>query len=147
MSKELTPLEALDYLEDIAYGRKMEFNAHELKLLIETELKNYQELLEKPCVLVGRDRGYTKAIIDMISKNYKEIKITNIVDENKVKALEIIKDKRVDVGSFINYFVEHDNPYETYVLYFENPIEIDYVVISEKLLTRGEFVFLKELLK
>ena len=62
----------------------------------------------------------------------------------KDKAFDIIKTKKVDVCSFINYFVEHNDPYETYVLYFENPIEIDYGVISEELLTEEEFDLLKE---
>ena len=66
--------------------------------------------------------------------------------EKELKALEIIKNKKVDVCSFINYFVESNKPYETYVLYFENPIEIDYVVISEELLAEEEFDLLKEVL-
>lgn len=37
--KELTPLEALCYLDDIAHGRKMKYDPHELKLLIESALK------------------------------------------------------------------------------------------------------------
>lgn len=66
--------------------------------------------------------------------------------EKSLKALEIITNKRVDVGSFINYFIEHNNSYETYFLYFERPIEIDYVVISEELLSHEEFDLLKEVL-
>ena len=32
-------LEALQYLDDIAHGRKMDLDAHELKLIVEKELK------------------------------------------------------------------------------------------------------------
>ena len=32
-------LEALCYLDDIAHGRKMDFDAYELKLIVEKELK------------------------------------------------------------------------------------------------------------
>lgn len=67
--------------------------------------------------------------------------------EKELKALEIIKNKKLDVCSFINNFVERNNSYETYVLYFEKPIEIDYVVISEELLTEEEFNLVKDVLK
>ena len=134
----LQPLQALDYLEDIAHGRKMGFDPHELKLLIETTLKDYQELLDKPCVLIGRNQGYTKALIDMISKNYKEIKITNLVDENKVKAFEIIKEKRVDITTLMDCRnVEEFNrwvPIRSHYSY--RPFE----------LTQEEFELLKEVL-
>lgn len=32
-------LKALGYLDDIAHGRKMEFDAHELKLIVEKDIK------------------------------------------------------------------------------------------------------------
>lgn len=90
-SKELTPLEALERIK-----KWFPFKVNELEYqdicIIETALKNYQELLERPCVLVGRTNGHTKALIDMISKNYKEIKITNLDDDKQLKALEIIKE-------------------------------------------------------
>lgn len=62
------------------------------KKLIETTLKNYEELTSKPVILCGRTHGYTQALIDTICKNYKEVKITNLEDEKKVKALEVIKE-------------------------------------------------------
>lgn len=49
-----------------------------------------QELLEKPYVLVVGTHGHAQALIDKMN-NYKDIKIANLEDENKVKALEIIK--------------------------------------------------------
>lgn len=72
---------------------------------------------------------------------------TDVKHLAKVKeAFEIIKTKKVDVCSFINYFVEHNNTYETYVLYFNEPIEIDYGTISEELLTEKEFNLLRKVL-
>ena len=40
-------LEALCYLDDIAHGRKMDYDAHELKLIIEKELKALEIIKEK----------------------------------------------------------------------------------------------------
>lgn len=60
--------------------------------IIETTLKNYEELTSKPVILYGRTHGYTQALIDTICKNYKEVKITNLEDEKKLKALEILKE-------------------------------------------------------
>lgn len=77
---------------------------------------------------------------------YEDIDTSPTRLANIKKALEIIKTKKVDAYSFINYFVELNDSYETYVLYFEKPIEIDYRVISEELLTQGEFDLLKEVL-
>lgn len=42
-------LEALCYLDDIAHGRKMKLDAHELKLIIEKEL-NALEIIKTKCV-------------------------------------------------------------------------------------------------
>ena len=46
-------LEALCYLDDIAHGRKMDYDAHELKLIIEKELKALEIIKEKEWILVG----------------------------------------------------------------------------------------------
>lgn len=80
----------------LANSLRMAFH-NELNI-IETTLKDYDELTSKPVILYGRTNGQTKALIDMISKNYKAIKITNLDDQNELKALEIIKKKRVDVA-------------------------------------------------
>ena len=124
MSKELTALEKLmngrcntcfsEVCETERNGACPNFKNYKI---IETALKNYQELLKRPCVLVGRTNGHTQAMIDKICKNYKEIKITNLDDEKKLKALEIIKeiipieeedffyDKETDTYFFIGYKV------------------------------------------
>ena len=38
--RELTPLEALSYLDDIAHGRKMEYDPHVLKKIVEKGLES-----------------------------------------------------------------------------------------------------------
>ena len=55
-------LEALCYLDDIAHGRKMDYDAHELKLIIEKELKALEIIKEKR-VDIGwliRSQNYSK---------------------------------------------------------------------------------------
>lgn len=94
MIKELTPLEAFyDLLSPI--GLKEE--GVKRYYLIETALKNYEELTSKPAILYERTHERSQALIDTICKNYKEIKITNLEDEEKVKAFDIIKKKEVAV--------------------------------------------------
>lgn len=139
MTKELTPLEALERIKNIKTlsvpeRRVVTFQEkykEELNI-IETALKNYQELLEKPCVLVGRTQGHTKALIDTISKNYKEIKITSLEDEKEIKAFEIIKKKNVSTIG-LKYHSTCEN-YNNDLLKGEYP------------LTQEEFDLLKEVL-
>jgi hypothetical protein len=95
MSKK-TPLQAWERANNNAYEHGYEISG-DLCYIIETALKNYEELTSKPIMLCGRTHGSSQALIDTICKNYKEVKITNLVDEKKRKALEIIKEKRVDV--------------------------------------------------
>ena len=139
MTKELTPLEALERIKNIKTlsvpeRRVVTFQEkykEELNI-IETALKNYQELLEKPCVLVGRTQGHTKALIDTISKNYKEIKITSLEDEKEIKAFEIIKKKNVSTIG-LKYHSTCEN-YNNDLLKGEYP------------LTKEEYDLLKEVL-
>ena len=63
MTKKLTPLEALCYLDDIAHGRKTEFDPHQLKIIIETALKrlefydkcNYQTTIHKDVLQISKE--------------------------------------------------------------------------------------------
>ena len=100
MSKELTPLKAHKELKS-RYGKYFSLQDDERAKVIETTLKNYEELTSKPVILCRRTHEEAQKLIDIICKNYKEVKITNLEDENKVKAFEIIKEKRVDVDWFI----------------------------------------------
>ena len=52
MNKEPSPLEALGYLDDIAHGRKMDFDPHYLKTIVEKPLKAL-EIIRKKEVNVG----------------------------------------------------------------------------------------------
>ena len=139
MTKELTPLEALERIKNIKTlsvpeRRVVTFQEkykEELNI-IETALKNYQELLKRPCVLVGRTNGHTKALIDTISKNYKEIKITSLEDEKEIKAFEIIKKKNVSTIG-LKYHSTCEN-YNNDLLKGEYP------------LTKEEYDLLKEVL-
>ena len=108
--------------------------------LIETTLKNYEELTNKPVILYGRTHRNTQALIDTICKNYKEVKITNIEDEKKLKALEIIKEKKVDTLLLFRCF-DFDNLYgyphfEMYnqELYTQNITKEEYDLLREVLL-------------
>ena len=94
--------------------------------IIENELKEKEELQK----LLDHERDLNNHLIT-----------------HEVKAFDIIKNKKVDMCTFINNFVERNDSYETYVLYFEHPIDIDYGIISEELLTEEEFNLLREVSK
>lgn len=83
MNKEITPLEALCYLDDIAHGRKMEYDAHELKLLIEEALK---------------DIDYLKALNEAGNNNIKLLIEENRTMKKEFKAVAVIK-KRFKINS------------------------------------------------
>lgn len=51
---KLTPLEALCYLDDIAHGRIMKYDPHELKIFIEKSLKAL-EIIKKCFEVNGFD--------------------------------------------------------------------------------------------
>ena len=106
------------------------------KKLIETALKNYEELTSKPIILYGRTHGNTQALIDTVCKNYKEVKITNLEDEEKVKAFEIIKKKRVDLEFLFEEWEE-----ENWEFAFEN-----YNMNHEIELTQEEYDSLKKVM-
>ncbi len=85
----------LDALEDIVYYLKETNGANVIFFkhidIIRTALKNYAELTNKPVLYCGRTNEKTRAIIDAICKNYKEVKVTCLEDVKKLKAFEIIK--------------------------------------------------------
>lgn len=88
-----------EYTDYEEYDGTIEENYPEEIKILETALKNYEELLKRPCVLMGRTNGHTQALIDKICKNYKEVKITNLEDENKLKAFEIVDEKNVCIAT------------------------------------------------
>ena len=56
MAEKITPLEALDYLLDMAYGRKMIYDAFKLKEIISKRLKAFE--LIRHCCIVADYQGY-----------------------------------------------------------------------------------------
>ena len=54
-------LEALCYLDDIAHGRKMNLDAHELKLIVEKELKALEIIKKCPFDLLEWAENYDNA--------------------------------------------------------------------------------------
>ena len=49
----MTSLEALHYLDDIAHGRKMIYDPHELEQIIEKELKALEIIKKRECLYKG----------------------------------------------------------------------------------------------
>ena len=64
-------LEALYYLDDIAHGRKMIHNPHELELIIEKDLKTLEII--KEIMIVKEHEGYVEFTCEYsIHKKYKK---------------------------------------------------------------------------
>lgn len=134
MNKKLTPLERV--LARLVHNLMYTENAKQCDKDIETlksALKNYEELLKRPCVIMGRTNGYTQALMDAVSKNHKEIKITSLDDQKNLKAFKIIKRKKVNTGRI---FIGQYNTLEEYNMW-EN---------EDRKLTREEYDLLKEVL-
>lgn len=86
-TRELAPQEALSYLDDIAHGRKMEFDPHTLYCIIKRELDSIGEL----------ERAF-----DSLSKENEKImkELSKEIEKNRV--LKII----FDAPSIINQLFE-----------------------------------------
>lgn len=139
MSKELEALnDMLEYL--LTYDEFNEKRHIHNANIIETELKNYEELTNKPVILYGRTHGHTQALIDTICKNYKEIKITNLEDEKKLKALEIIARncsfsfREVTKPLFEHYEVKIRCGVECIIIFIPPERKADYELLEEVLL-------------
>ena len=118
MSKELTPLEAVKCLKEQFEICGIKNNPY-LKI-IETALKDYE-------------MEHTLRIrLENINYELVEEKQEN---EKKLKALEIIKEKRVDITFFDTYIKWNWEKYQNRKL-----------KCSEKELTKEEFDFLKEIM-
>lgn len=74
--------------------------------IIENALKRLEGIDDKKVVYMTRTQGQAQKVIDELSK-HKEVVITNLSDQKKLKALEIIKTKKIDVGLF--YTILEDN--------------------------------------
>lgn len=145
-NKELTPLEVSKQLKDFV----LEFVKNGLDRIfihgsfdiIDKTLKDYEELTSKPVILYGRTHGHTQALVDSICKNYKEVKITNLEDEKNLKALEIIKNKNVDID-FFKYCCQEFNDEVCIEQYNIRHVECSN---DGKPLTKEEYDLLKEAL-
>ena len=112
--------------------------------IIETALKRLEEIDNKPKVILGRTHGQTKSMIDYVCQNWKEVKITNLDDEKKLKAFEIIKKKNITPYED----VLQNGGYEDYLM-FRNLCKQDLEeneILASKLLTKEEYELLKEVL-
>lgn len=140
MSKELEAWQEIKLGYICGQGAINEFalreNERENFKIIETALKNYEELTSRPVILYRKTHAKSKAIIDTICKNYKEVKITNLVDEKKLKALEIIIKHSLIIDDLLSC-LEEEHAYWDYHWQFE---------YSRQDLTREEYELLKEVL-
>ena len=121
MNNELTPLEALKTLFGMADGmcEFIDSEADQCFNIIETALKEKENI--------------EKTFIDLFSENGKVI--TSIEIKKKLKALEIIKRKKVDCWTFIIHCWMDYREFERGV------------TCSKEKLTQEEFDLLKEVLK
>lgn len=149
--EEINTLRHKDLNEDYFYNKKYDVTMTDKKTGITytiadiaDALKNYEELTSKPVILYGRTHGHTQALIDTICKNYKEVKITNLEDEKKLKALEIIKEKTLTINDL--YWLKNGDYRE-----YRKNLETLYSGVEEEhlqkiLKTQEEFDLLKEVL-
>lgn len=83
MNKELSSLEALCYLYDIVHGRKIKYHPHELKLLIERDLrrKDYLEItaidIEQDNKELCKENKKLKQVLEII-KEFAYYQIVNV---------------------------------------------------------------------
>lgn len=110
--------------------------------IIEKELKEYQHHEE-----ILNDYGLTlanfrEACLLLAMLKHEKRNIRDI--DKQLKALEIIKEKGVNVGYFIFRLVHNDLSYEEYIEEQETPY-LD-IYVSRKKLTKKEYNLLKEVL-
>jgi len=97
MSKQLSPLEALEYLDDIAHGRKMKYDPHELKKIVEKALEYHQIKV---------------VFFDLTMPILLNFKVKNSLDlRRRLKALEIIIEHKL-----LNYVLKNKKCAEMYRL-------------------------------
>lgn len=139
MSKDLTPLDAWKEVKDemLEWTEGYEENFS----IIESALKRLEEIDNKPVAFMVSSRGMENAIIKEISK-HKEIKITNLADQKKLRALEIIKEKQVEVCYFMNCetLEEYNDDVIAAYAYEED-------TAKPRMLTQKEYDLLREVLK
>ena len=128
MNKELTALEALN----IVKSQRENCDFDEEYDIIETALKRNVELEKININLLKENTNLRERPLDF----YSDV-------EKKLKALEIIKEKRLDIGDFLSYLESGNRSYYDYC--YDWFWEYDYV--PKEQLTQEQFELLKEMLK
>lgn len=143
MKTELTPLEALENIMCFISVDECNFKNQAEKdkcyNIIETALKDYEKLSKQRYVIFTRTHQQKEMFIDEICKSYKEIKVSSLEDEKKLKALEIIKEKNIDVGAIkecVSAYAYNDfkELTETAIVKREKMTQEEYEIVKEVLL-------------
>lgn len=148
MSKELEALENIKH-----YDSRVGLHEDDYKI-IETALKKLEKYENTKFIAMGspelRNKEWLKDLFEkpsLIIADATPLEIKPIYseqDQKKLKALEIIKEKEVNV-SYLEYHFERGNGgYGEYVRTMDAPY-LDYYP-SSKILTKEEFNLLKEVL-
>ena len=141
MNKKLTPLEALKEVREYLYGDV--YAGVEKRLdLIENALK----ILEQLQIIIGAEKIEDLPKLALKTENAYYSSCYNLKEaEKKLKALEIIKEKKVDVNTLIFYLEKHN---ETGNIDYAFDSYNEYAKDSDKpQLTQEEYELLKEELK
>ena len=112
---------------------------HEDLDTIEETLKKYNELTSKTMILCARTSGKQQMLIDMICKNYKDVRVSTLESDKKFIAFGIIKEKRVDVHMLFCCFEK--GGLERY-----NKVLDEFLTSPKYHLTKDQFDLLKEVL-
>jgi len=132
MSKELTSLEWLNYYKNKLQSSSQTFRPNGFDI-IETALKNYNQLQV--------DYDELNDIHNKLVK-HKNKERDDVV--KKLKALEIIKEKGVNVYNLTCICFKYNETYEQYVIDFN--YGDSFYHLGKELLTQEEFDLLKEVL-
>ena len=151
MSKGLEALETIRHIHDMECGKDESINKD--FDVIEKELKDYQEIREI-AKRYNWDDITSKIFSVETDKKYRDLFNSAIVniqeDYRKARALEIIKENKVNVPSLITLF-KSQTSYEDYEQLWDNDIRWQLtknwdIQFSRKKLTQEEYDLLKEVL-
>ena len=156
MSKELEALERLYCAGRLDLDYVLDGKQNQDYKIVETALKEY-EFMKQTKIIVS-DKKISDDDLEKLKNqriivgNLEQSKIEPLFDnetQNKLKALEIIKEKRVNVEEFIEMFEDwKEITYEEWIIYYE---ENGYYIQGNEdfdynRLAKEEFDFLKEVL-
>ena len=142
MNKELTPIEELKRLKDFVL--KFITNGLDRRVvigsfvIIETALKRLEEI-DKIFKKYDINDNWLDAALHVIKNHFP---MNTEIQLKKLKALKIIKEKRVDVNSLLYYIKSNACDDSVVCWYNEYIIEFD----DERILTHEDYDLLKEVL-